>query len=249
MPRTALVLGGASDIALATVRRLAAEGLHAVVLAARDPLALRARLDAEPLPLDAVHLERWDANDVDAHGPLLVRARELVGDVDLVLCAVGSLGHHSGATMRAVDADALLRANFVGPATALLDAARTLVAQGHGSIVVLCSVAGARARRSNFVYGSAKAGLDAFAQGLGDSVAGTDVRVHVVRPGFVVTRMTEGLEPAPFASKPEAVADAVVGVLAATRNRIVWVPPLLGLMMGVLRNVPAPLWRRVAGDR
>ena len=151
--------------------------------------------------------------------------------------------------MAAPDAEALLRANFVGPATALLDAARALVAQGHGAIVVLSSVAGARARRSNFVYGSAKAGLDAFAQGLGDSVAGTEVRVHVVRPGFVTTSMTTGLDPAPFASGPDDVADAIIGVLGATRNRVVWVPPVLGPLMGVLRNVPAPLWRRIAGDR
>lgn len=249
MPETALVLGGGSDIALATVRRLADEGLRAVVLAVRDPAALQARLDADPLPLDHVHLERWDANDVAAHAPLLTRAGEALGTIDLVLCAVGSLGHHSGATMAAADAEALLRANFVGPATALLDVTRALVAQSRGSIVVLSSVAGARARRSNFVYGSAKSGLDAFAQGLGDSVAGSDVHVHVVRPGFVTTRMTEGLDPAPFASTPDQVADAIIDVLGATRSRVVWVPPLLGPMMGILRNVPAPLWRRVAGDR
>jgi len=151
--------------------------------------------------------------------------------------------------MDAVAAESLLRANFVGPATALLGATRMLMAQGHGTIVVLSSVAGARARRSNFVYGSAKAGIDAFAQGLGDSVAGTDVKVHVVRPGFVTTKMTEGLTPAPFASTADEVAAAVADVLTATRNRIVWVPPLLGPLMGILRNAPAPLWRRVAGDR
>ena len=84
-PSTALVLGGGSDIALATVRRLADEGLRAVVLAVRDPAALQARLDADPLPLDAVHLERWDANDVEGHRPLLVRASAELGTIDLVL--------------------------------------------------------------------------------------------------------------------------------------------------------------------
>lgn len=248
LPRTALVLGGASDIALATVRHLAGHGLEQVVLAARDTEALARRLDDEPLGIQPTLL-RWDANDAPAHAALLADARTLVGPIDLVLCAVGSLGHHSGVTMDVEAADALLRANFVGPATALLEATRALMAQGQGTIVVLSSVAGARARRSNFVYGSAKSGIDAFAQGLGDSVAGSDVRVHVVRPGFVTTKMTAGLAPAPFASTPDQVADAIVRVLGSPRSRIVWVPSLLGPLMGVLRNVPSPLWRRVAGDR
>jgi len=248
-PRTALVLGGASDIALATLRRLGGAGLEAVVLAARDPDSLRRRLEAEPVPVDTVVVVAWDANDTTAHASLLRESVVAIGPIDLALCAVGSLGHHSDATMATGDADALLRTNFVGPATSLLDVTRALVAQGHGTIVVLSSVAGARARRSNFVYGSAKAGLDAFAQGLGDSVAGTGVRVHVVRPGFVTTKMTTGLTPAPFASTADDVAAAIAGVISSPRNRIVWVPARLGPLMGVLRNVPAPLWRRVAGDR
>src|SRR4029450_11965014 len=85
-----------------------------------------------------------------------------------------------------------------------------LRAQGHGTIVVLSSVAGERARRSNFVYGSTKAGLDAFFQGLGDSLVGTGASVMIVRPGFVHTKMTEGLDPAPLATTPEAVAEAIV---------------------------------------
>lgn len=246
---SALVLGGASDIGLAITRRLARDGLRSVVLAVRDPDALRERLEREPLPVDDVVIEAWDALDTAAHGPLLARARSVLGDIDVVVCAVGSLGHHSGLSLDAGDADTLIRTNFAGPAAALLVVARALAEQGHGVVVVLSSVAGARARKSNFVYGSSKAGLDAFAQGLGDALAGTGVRVHIIRPGFVTTKMTAGLEPAPLATTADAVADAVAGTLGSNKNRIVWVPAVLGPAFAVLRNAPAALWRRIASDR
>lgn len=247
--RTALVLGGASDIGLAIVAELAGTGLDRVVLAVRDPDALAARLERHPLPVGDVTIERWDALDPTSHEALVRRAREVLGTIDVVLCAVGALGHHAGLPMLAPEADLLLQSNFSGPASALLVAGRALAEQGSGAIVILSSVAGARARKSNFVYGSAKAGLDAFGQGLGDALAATGVRVHIIRPGFVRSKMTTGLDPAPFATTPAAVADATVQALASTRNRIVWVPRVLGPALVVLRLVPAPLWRRIAGDR
>ncbi len=248
-PATALVLGGASDIGLATVRRLGAHGLERVVLAARDPASLEQRLARDPLPCRRVEVVRWDALDPEGHDALLAHATSTVGRLDLVLCAVGLLGHHAGASTGPAEATALMAANYEGPAAALLVAGRALAEGGGGSIVVLSSIAAARARRSNFVYGSAKAGLDAFAQGLGDALADRHVRVHVVRPGFVVSKMTTGLTPAPFATTPEAVAEAVLGVVTAPRSRIVWVPRILGPLMGVLRLVPSAWWRRIAGDR
>lgn len=219
------------------------------MLAGRDRDAIRLAVEADAIAADVVDIVRWDALDVAAHEPLVARAAELLGSVDVVVGAVGLLGHHAGLAMSPADADVLLRSNFTGPATALSAVGQALERQGHGTIIVLSSIAAARARRSNFVYGSGKAGLDAFAQGLGDALIDTDVRVHIIRPGFVVSKMTTGLEPAPMASTPQAVADVVVDVLDSTTNRIAWVPGRLGPMMGVLRNVPAPLWRRIAGDR
>jgi decaprenylphospho-beta-D-erythro-pentofuranosid-2-ulose 2-reductase len=116
--------------------------------------------------------------------------------------------------------------------------------QGHGTIVVLSSVAGERVRASNFVYGASKAGLDGFAQGLGDSLRGTGVEVLVVRPGFVHTRMTAGLDAAPLATTPEAVAKAVVEGLARG-SHTVWVPAALRFVMIALRHLPRPIFRRL----
>jgi len=245
-PRTALVLGGNSDIALATLRRIP---LDRVVLAVRDVDAARTRLDGDPLPITQVSVEAWDALDPSAHAPLIDRAHELLGGIDLVLCAVGSLGHGAGITANPADAAALIESNFTGPATALTAVAQHLSARGYGTIVVLSSVAGLRARRSNFLYGSAKAGLDAFTQGLADSVADSGVRVHLIRPGFVTSKMTTGLKPAPFATTADVVAEAIAAAVLSPRSRIVHVPRLLGPMFAVMRALPRPVWRRVAGDR
>lgn len=247
-PRTALVLGGDSAIATAVLRRLAVDGLQHAVLAVRDAAATRARLDAEPLPLE-VNVEPWDALDVHRHEPLLQRAAELLGTIDVVICAVGSLGHGAGLGAGPPAVAALIGSNFTGPATAVTAAAHQLQRQGGGAIVVLSSVAGLRARKSNYLYGSAKAGLDAFTQGLADALAGSAVRVHLVRPGFVHTRMTEGLEPAPFATQPSEVADAVATVLRSSSSEIVHVPAVLGPLFGVLRVLPRRVWRRLAADR
>jgi decaprenylphospho-beta-D-erythro-pentofuranosid-2-ulose 2-reductase len=94
------------------------------------------------------------------------------------------------------------------------------------------------------MYGSSKAGADGFAQGLGDSLAGTGVDVMVVRPGFVKTKMTEGLDPAPFSTTPEAVAREIVRGLARG-SHTVWAPSLLRIVMSALRHVPRPLFRRL----
>jgi decaprenylphospho-beta-D-erythro-pentofuranosid-2-ulose 2-reductase len=109
---------------------------------------------------------------------------------------------------------------------------------------VLSSVAAERARAGNAIYGAAKAGLDALAQGLGDASASSGVRVLVVRPGFVKGRMTAGLKPAPFATTPEVVAAATVRALEG-RAHTVWVPGALRPMFAALRLVPRPLYRRL----
>ena len=118
----------------------------------------------------------------------------------------------------------MIETNFVGLVSVLIPIAERMRRQGHGTIVVLSSVAAERPRRANFVYGASKAGLDAFAQGLGDALVGAGVHVLVVRPGFVRTKMTAGRAAAPFAVTPDAVADAIAGGLRSGAHTI-WVPP------------------------
>jgi decaprenylphospho-beta-D-erythro-pentofuranosid-2-ulose 2-reductase len=111
-------------------------------------------------------------------------------------------------------------------------------------VVVLSTVAVERPRASNAVYGAAKAGLDSLAQGLADATASTGVRVLVVRPGFVHTRMTAGLQAAPFATTPEDVADATVRAMDGTAHTV-WVPGRLRLIFALLRHLPRAIYRRL----
>jgi decaprenylphospho-beta-D-erythro-pentofuranosid-2-ulose 2-reductase len=240
-----LVLGGTSEIALATVRTLARQraGLQ-VVLAAR-PSDRRA---AAAAALAALGIEvgeaDFEATDRASYERAIGAAFDTGGDIDVVLLAFGLLGDQERAWQ---DLDAALELAEVGYAAAVacgVLVAERLRAQGHGAIVVLSSVAGLRPRRSNFVYGSTKAGLDAFYTGLGVALAKDGVRVMVVRPGFVRTRMTAGLKAPPFALTPEQVGDLIAAGLRSGKGTV-WAPPAMRWVMLALRLVPGPLFRRL----
>ncbi|WP_046727360.1 decaprenylphospho-beta-D-erythro-pentofuranosid-2-ulose 2-reductase [Streptomyces humi] len=243
MPQSLLVLGGTSEIALATARRLIARRTRTVWLAGRPSPALeQAAAHLRTLGPD-VHTLPFDALDPESHEAVLGKVFA-EGDVDVVLLAFGVLGDQATDEREPVNAVRVAQTNYTGAVSAGLVSARALQAQGHGSLVVLSSVAGERARRSNFIYGSSKAGLDAFAQGLGDALHGTGVHVMVVRPGFVRSRMTEGLEEAPLATTPEAVATAIETGLRR-RSEMVWVPGALRVVMSALRHAPRSVFRRL----
>ena len=110
--------------------------------------------------------------------------------------------------------------------------------------MALSSVAGERVRRDNFIYGSSKAALDGFAQGVAQFLDGSGAGVLIVRPGFVHSKMTEGLDPAPMSTTPAAVADSVAAAIA-TGRRVVWVPSQLRIVMAVLRHLPRPLFQKL----
>jgi len=241
-----LVLGGTSEIAVATVKKLIAGRCRTVVLAVRDleaagPVAEQLRRAGAT----TVELVPFDAMDSDRHAALIADVYERFGDIDLVLLAFGVLGDQADFDADPAAAARAAQANYVGGVSAGLAVAQQIRRQGHGTLVVLSSVAAIRPRRSNFVYGSTKAGLDAFAQGLGDHLLEAGGRVMVVRPGPVRTRMIEGMPAQPFTSEPDAVADCILEGLQKNRE-IVYAPPLLKWVFAVMRNLPRPVWRIVS---
>ena len=243
--QSVLVLGGASDIALATVRALVARRARRVALAVRDPQraedSVRSLRDAGA---EQVEVLAFDADDPATHEPALARAWEALGDVDLVLVAFGVLGRQEEDGRDPAATRQVLQTNLVGAASVMIEAAERLRGQGHGTLVVLSSVAAERPRRSNFVYGASKAGLDAFAQGMADELAGEGIQVLVVRPGMVRTKMTEGLDDVPFTTTPDKVAEAVVDGLRRGAHTV-WAPPVLRWVFAILRHLPRPLFRRL----
>ena len=243
IPQSLLILGGTSEIALATARRLITRRTRTVWLAGRPTPALEeAAEQLRRLGADA-RTVAFDALDPESHEAALGKVFA-EGDIDMVLMAFGMLGDQAVDEKEPLAAVRVAQTNYTGAVSSGLVCAGALQSQGHGSLVVLSSVAGERARRSNFIYGSSKAGLDAFAQGLGDALYGTGVHVMVVRPGFVRTRMTAGLEEVPLATTPEAVA-AAIELGLRRRSETVWVPGALRVVMSALRHAPRAVFRRL----
>lgn len=242
-PGCVLVLGGRSEIGLAVARRVAAG--RTIVLAARRS----AELTAETSVLTAagaagVATVEFDADDLPSHAALLERVAAEHGPIGIALVAFGILGDQGRAEREPAHAAAIVHTDFTAQVSVLTTLASLLRSQGTGQLVVFSSIAGVRVRRANYVYGSAKAGLDGFASGLGDALAGTGVRLLLVRPGFVIGSMTAGMEPAPLSSTPDQVADAVVRGLRRGAGRV-WVPGVLRLAAIVMRFLPQWVWRRM----
>jgi len=246
-PQSVVVLGGTSDIAHELLTRLVGGRCRSVVLAGRDRTALERT--AEDLRASVSHVETvlFDADATDNADKTVVRCFECAGEpVDLVIVAVGELGHQEEDESDPGRIARMVTVNFSWPAVALSGVAAALRRQGHGRVVVLSSVAGYRVRRSNYLYGSAKAGLDGFALGLSEALRGTGVSLHVVRPGFVRTKMTAGRPAAPFAVGADRVASDIVRGLERGHT-VIWSPGVLRWVFSGLRLLPQAAWRRLPG--
>jgi decaprenylphospho-beta-D-ribofuranose 2-oxidase len=245
LPNRVLLLGGTSEIGLAIVRRLGQAGPTRPYLIGRDRERLTSALaELEREGSQSGEIDVLDADELDSHRAVIGRAFERAGGFDTVVLAVGVLGAQAGLDADRGEALEVLRTNFISSGSLLLEALDRLREQGSGTLILLSSVAAERARASNAIYGAAKAGIDALAQGLADSTTGTGVRVLVVRPGFVSTKMTAGLKPAPFSTTAEAVAEATVRALDGHAHTV-WVPAQLRLLFAVLRHLPRALFRRL----
>ncbi len=237
------VFGGRSEIGLQVAIRLAPGAT--VVLAVRNgssEVERRACLDAGARQ---VHTVAFDADDTDDHARCVDEIERLFGPIDIAVLAFGILGDQALAEHDHSEVVRVIQTDFVAQASLLTVLADRMRSRGQGTLVAFSSVAGVRVRRANYVYGSAKAGLDGFASGLADALLGTGVRLILARPGFVVGRMTTGMTPAPFASTPAAVADAVVAAVARGRSADVWIPWQLRLLFAVAPFVPRWVWRRL----
>jgi decaprenylphospho-beta-D-erythro-pentofuranosid-2-ulose 2-reductase len=242
-PQTVLVLGGGSEIGRATVVALASPALRRVVLAGRPGASTddaAAALAATGAEVEVVDL---DVADTSSHAAVLSTVFGS-GDVDVVLLVAGVLGDQAVFETDVEQAVAAAQVNYVGSMSLAMLSAQHLAEQRHGVLVVVSSVAGERARRSNFVYGSTKAGIDAIGLGLVEVLRGTGARVLVVRPGFVRTRMTAHLPEAPLAVEADDVARAVVDGIRKGKE-LVYSPPLMRPVMSALRHLPRPVFRRL----
>jgi decaprenylphospho-beta-D-erythro-pentofuranosid-2-ulose 2-reductase len=241
-PQSLLLLGGTSDIALAIAHRYAHPGLRVVLAARPSERRTAAAAEIKDLGCEVTEVD-LDARDHESHATTIEMAFA-DGDIDIAVIAFGLLGDPEQAWQDPDHALELAEVNYTAPVHLGVLLGKRMQAQAHGWIVALSSVAGERVRRSNFVYGSTKAGFDGFFLGLGEALRNYGVRVLVVRPGFVKSKMTAHLEEVPLSVTPDQVAGAVVDAINAKRE-LVWVPGPLRVVMSGLRHVPRPLFRRL----
>ncbi len=243
MTSPVLILGARSDIARATARAFAAEG-HAIQLAARHAADLQAdKANLETRYNIEVTLHDFDVLEVDRHGEFVDGLPTLPA---IAVCAVGIMGEQSESEKDPAAAVTVLRSNFEGPAILLGILAERFVARGSGTLVGISSVAGDRGRASNYVYGSAKAGFTAFLSGLRNRLCKRNVHVVTVKPGFVNTAMTEGMDlPAKLTAEPDEVAAAIVTAVKKSRN-IIYVRPIWWAVMMVIRNIPEAIFKKTS---
>ncbi len=240
-PRAVLIVGATSDIGRAVARRLARDGC-ALQLAARNAEDLAAEVqDMGPRTTGAVTAHRCDVLDADG-GASLVDGLDVLPDV--AVCVVGLTGDQQAAQRDGAVAERIMRTNYVGPALLMAALAERFEQRGSGVLVGVSSVAGERGRASNYVYGSAKAGFSAFLSGLRNRLAGAGVHVVTVKPGYVRTRMTDGLDlPPVLTAEPDEVARAVVRAVRRRRD-VVYVRRVWRLIMLAVRALPERVFKR-----
>ena len=240
---TALIIGATSDIGRAVARGLA-DGGWALQLAARDPVRLeREARDLRVRTGAAVASLHCDVLR-DGGGAFLIDALAPLPDV--AVCLVGLLGNQEESQRDGAAAERVMRTNYTGPALLMGALAERFERRGNGVLVGVSSVAGDRGRATNYVYGSAKAGFTACLSGLRNRLAGSGVHVVTVKPGFVRTRMTEGMVlPSLLTAEPEEVAAAVADAIRRRRD-VVYVRPVWRLVMFAIRAIPERWFKRMA---
>jgi decaprenylphospho-beta-D-erythro-pentofuranosid-2-ulose 2-reductase len=244
-PQTILLLGGTSEIGLAICERYLQNAHARIVLACLpdDPGRDDAVAQMKAAGAKSLELIDFDAVDTDSH-PAVIDAAITGGDVDVAIVAFGLLGDAEELWQNQRKAVQIAEINYTAAVSIGVLLGEKMRAQGFGRIIAMSSAAGERVRRSNFVYGSTKAGLDGFYLGLGEALKEFGVHVLVIRPGQVRTRMSAHLKEAPLTVDKEYVANLAV-TASARGKELVWAPGAFRYVMMVLRHIPRPIFRKL----
>jgi decaprenylphospho-beta-D-erythro-pentofuranosid-2-ulose 2-reductase len=244
-PQTILLLGGTSEIGLAICERYLRTASARIVLACLpdDPGRDDAAAHMKAAGAKAVELIDFDAVDTASH-PKVIDEAFGGGDIDVAIVAFGLLGDAEELWQNQRKAVQIAEVNYTAAVSVGVLLGEKMREQGFGQIIAMSTVAAERVRRSNFVYGSTKAGLDGFYLGLGEALREHGVRVLVIRPGQVRTRMSAHIKEAPLTVDKEQVAELAVRS-AAKGKELVWAPPAFRYVMMVLRHIPRPIFRKL----
>lgn len=239
-----LIIGATSAIAEATARVFAARG-DALVLAGRDTQQLsRIADDLKIRGASQAHTLELDANDFAKHESAIQQATDHLGALDIALIAHGTLGNQNDCEKDFSLALKELNSNAISVMSLLTVLANRMQAQNSGQLAVIGSVAGDRGRPSNYVYGTAKAAVATFCEGLRARLYSHNVNVLLIKPGFVDTPMTAAFKKGPLWAKPDLIAKLIVRALDR-RAAIIYTPSFWALIMLIIRSIPRPIFVRL----
>jgi short-subunit dehydrogenase len=242
--RPMLVLGATSAIAMATMRIYAVRGTT-FYLVARNPEKLAVvAADLKVRGAAEVYACAQDLDDTDQHPAILEDAHQKLQGIGVAFIAHGVLGEQEAAEGDYRLAEKILHTDLLSPVSLITWLANYFAARGSGTIVAISSVAGDRGRRTNYVYGTAKAGLSTFLQGVRNRVDRAGVNVITVKPGFVATPMTAHLEPGILFANPAAAADGIARAIDGHKD-VVYVPGFWRAIMTIVRMVPEGIFKRL----
>ncbi len=243
-PQKTLILGATSAIAQETAKLLA-QHHHHLFLIARDPqkLAIVAQ-DLQVRGASQIHTATFDLNQFEHHDALFTQVTTQLQGIDIVLIAHGSLPDQHACEQDYSTAEAALRTNFLSTLSLLTKLANYMQNQGHGCLAVISSVAGDRARQSNYIYGTAKGALNLYLQGLRNRLHRNHICVLTIKPGFVDTPMTQHFKKGLLWAQPQQIAHGIVQAIEK-RKDIVYLPWFWQIIMLVIKTIPEPIFKRL----
>lgn len=243
-PVKMLVLGATSAIAMATARIYAERGSALYLVARNEEKLAVVAADLQVRGASAVHTCVMDLDETEHHAAMLAEAAEKLQGIDIALVAHGVLGDQAAAEAEYGVAERVLRTNLLGPISLITWLANYFVEQKRGTLAVISSVAGDRGRKLNYVYGTSKAGLSTFLQGVRNRVDRLGIKVITIKPGFVATPMTVHLQGGILFATPETVGRGIAKAIDHRRD-VVYVPGYWRLIMGLIKLVPETVFKRL----
>jgi decaprenylphospho-beta-D-erythro-pentofuranosid-2-ulose 2-reductase len=245
-PQSVALIGATSQIGQSIVRALPLENMDACFAVGRHledaSLSLKQILPSR----SKLYEIEFQASDSYSHEKVVDRLFA-EGDLDLAILAIGVLGNDPKLNESA-NALEVMNVNYVASCHLMLLITERMKLQGHGQVLVISSFAQTRPRVDNFVYGSSKAGLDFMACGLNDTLIGTGVSIHILRPGFVRTRMTHLMPEAPFTLNPDAVGKLAVKLLESG-DTVGYAPPILKVVAPLFKLLPKNIFRKLSNRK
>lgn len=239
-----VILGATKGMGQALARKMAARGDRLFLLGRNADALNECGRDLVVRGGEFLGHAPCDLEKSETFGPALEKAWYALGTVDTVVVTAGLFATQEELEADASLAERLTRVNFTNTVVFCEEARRRLLSAGGGTLCVFSSVAGERGRKPVVIYGASKAGLSSYLEGLDHKFRSEGLRVVTVKPGFVKTSMTEGLNPPPFAGEPDQVADIVLGAIDRG-DPVVYAPGAWKLVMAVIRRLPRAVMRRV----